>query len=156
MYLLGIDIGSTIIKAAIFDLQGNEIGAFGVRADHSSPKPGYYERDLNDLWSANISAINGAIKCAEIDSKDIVAVSLTGHGNGAHLLDSEKQPVRRTIEGADSRGLPYMKVLENEGYYEKIHPLNMQILWPALSFVVMRWLKENGKLRQSEIFLKRA
>jgi L-xylulokinase len=143
MYLLGIDIGSTIIKAAIFDLQGNEIGAFGVRADHSSPKPGYYERDMNDLWSANISAINGAIKCAEIDSKDIVAVSLTGHGNGAHLLDSEKQPVRRTIEGADSRGLPYMKVLETEGYYKKIHPLNMQILWPALSFVVMRWLKEN-------------
>ncbi len=83
------------------------------------------------------------LKCAEIDSKDIVAVSLTGHGNGAHLLDSEKQPVRRTIEGADSRGLPYMKVLETEGYYEKIHPLNMQILWPALSFVVMRWLKEN-------------
>ncbi len=36
-----------------------------------------------------------------------------------------------------------MKLLENEGYYEKIHPLNMQVLWPALSFVVMRWLKEN-------------
>ena len=36
-----------------------------------------------------------------------------------------------------------MKILEDEGYYDKIHPLNMQILWPALSFVVMRWLKEN-------------
>ncbi|NTU75821.1 MAG: carbohydrate kinase, partial [Anaerolineaceae bacterium] len=101
------------------------------------------ERDMNDMWTASLCAITGAIKNAQIDGKDIVAISLTGHGNGAHLLDSEKKPVRRTIEGADSRGLSLMKVLENEGYYEKIHPLNMQILWPALSFVVMRWLKEN-------------
>jgi L-xylulokinase len=143
MYLLGLDIGSTVIKAAVFDLDGNELGVCGELAEQSSPKPGYYERDMNDLWNANICAINGAIKNAEIDGKDIVAVSLTGHGNGAHLLDAEKNPVRRTIEGADSRGLPYLKVLENEGYYDKVHPLNMQILWPALSFVVMRWLKEN-------------
>ena len=143
MYLLGLDIGSTTIKAAIFDREGNELGVCGELAEQSSPKPGYYERDMSYLWTANVCAINGAIKNAQIDSKDITAVSLTGHGNGAHLLDSTTKPVRRTIEGADSRGLPYLEILENEGYYEQIHPLNMQILWPALSFVVMRWLKEN-------------
>ncbi len=143
MYLLGLDIGSTVIKAAVFDLDGNEIGVCGELAEQSSPKPGYYERDMNHLWTANVRAINGAIKNAEIDGKDIGAISLTGHGNGAHLLDADTKPIRRTIEGADSRGLPYMKILENEGYYEKVHPLNMQILWPALSFVVMRWLKDN-------------
>jgi len=143
MYLLGIDIGSTVLKAAIFDLEGNELGVYGELAENHSPKPGYYEREMNDLWAANVSAIQGVIKNAKIDGKDIVAVSLTGHGNGAHLLDADAKPVRRTIEGADSRGLPYTKILENEGYYEKVHPLNMQVLWPALSFVIMRWLKEN-------------
>ncbi|MEJ2412800.1 MAG: hypothetical protein P8Y34_07380 [Anaerolineales bacterium] len=34
MYLLGIDIGSTVIKAAIFDLEGNELGVYGQLAEN--------------------------------------------------------------------------------------------------------------------------
>ena len=143
MYLLGIDIGSTVMKAAIFDFQGNELSVYGELADNHSPKPGYYERDMDDKWSAARNAIKEVIIKADIDGKDIVAISLTGHGNGVHLLDKDKNPVRRTIEGADSRGLPYLKILEDEGYYDQVHPLNMQILWPALSLVVLRWLKDN-------------
>lgn len=143
MYFLGLDIGSTVLKAAIFDLEGNELGIYGELAETYSPKPGYYERDLDELWSANIGAIKGGIKDAGIDGKEIVAISLTGHGNGAHLLDEDLKPVRRAIEGADSRALSYLEILENEGYYDKVHPQNMQVLWPALSFVLMRWLKEN-------------
>jgi L-xylulokinase len=143
MYLLGLDIGSTVLKAAIFDLDGNELGVYGELAETYSPQPGYYERDLDELWAANVGAIKGVIENAGVDGKDIMAISLTGHGNGAHLLDAELKPVRRAIEGADSRGLPYLEIIENEGYYEKIHPQNMQVLWPALSFVLMRWLKEN-------------
>ena len=143
MHLLGIDIGSTVLKAAIFDLEGNEKAVFGELAENYSPKPGYYERDMSEKWTAILSAIKEVINRSDIDGRDIIAVSLTGHGNGAHLLDANKKPVRRTIEGADNRGLPYLEILEKEGYYEKIHPLNMQVLWPALSLVAMRWLKEN-------------
>lgn len=143
MYLLGIDIGSTVLKAAIFDLEGNELGEYGELAKNYSPQPGFYERDMDEKWSASLSAIQQVIEKVEIDGKEISAISLTGHGNGVHLLDQEGKPVRRTIEGADSRGLAYLEILENEGYYEKIHPKNMQVLWPALSFVALRWLKEN-------------
>jgi L-xylulokinase len=143
MYLLGIDIGSTVLKAAIFDLEGNELCEYGELAENYSPKPGYYERDMDEKWAASLNAIKGVVNKAEIDGKDIIAVSLTGHGNGVHLLDADKKPVRNTIEGADSRGLPYLDILEKEGYYDKVHPLNMQVLWPALSFVALRWLKDN-------------
>ena len=104
MYFLGLDIGSTVLKAAIFDKEGNELGVYGELAKTYSPKPGYYERDLDELWAANIGAIKGVIENAGIDGKDIVAVSLTGHGNGAHLFDADMKPIRMTIEGADSRG----------------------------------------------------
>lgn len=143
MYLLGIDIGSTVLKAAIFDLEGNELGEYGELAENYSPKPGYYERDMDEKWAASLNAIKGVVEKVNIDGKDIIGVSLTGHGNGVHLLDSDKNPVRNTIEGADSRGLPYLEILEKEGYYDSVHPQNMQVLWPALSFVALRWLKEN-------------
>lgn len=142
-YLLGLDNGSTMIKAGIFDMSGKELGVFSDRADTVSPHPGWYERDLETLWQANVTAVRGAIKAAGIAPEDIAAVSLTGHGNGAILVDAEGQPVRNAIEGADSRALSYIKRFEEAGYYEKVHCKNMQVLWPALSIVVMAWLRDN-------------
>ena len=69
MYLLGIDIGSTILKAAIFDLEGNELCEYGELAENYSPKPGYYERDMDEKWAASLNAIKGVVSKAEIDGK---------------------------------------------------------------------------------------
>ena len=68
MYLLGVDIGSTVLKAAVFDLNGKELGEYGELAENFSPKPGYYERDMDEKWTASLNAIKGAIKKAGIDS----------------------------------------------------------------------------------------
>ncbi len=142
-YLMGIDNGSTVVKAAIFDLEGNELGVCGMTAEIDSPHPGWYERDAQTLWQANLDAMAGAIKSAGISGEEVLGISITGHGNGAHLLDAQGNAVRPIIEGSDSRALELVNTLENEGYYENVHPQNMQALWPALSAVVMRWLKEN-------------
>ena len=34
MYFLGLDIGSTVLKAAVFDLEGNELGIYGELAEN--------------------------------------------------------------------------------------------------------------------------
>ncbi len=142
-YLMGIDNGSTVVKAAVFDLEGNELGVCGQAAEINSPHPGWYERDMQTLWEANIAAMAGAIKAAGVKGEEIMAISITGHGNGAHLLDAQGNPVRPIIEASDSRALELVQTFEEEGYYEEVHPSNMQALWPGLSAVVMRWLKEN-------------
>ena len=85
MYLLGIDNGSTVIKAGIFDYDGNEIAVFGSKVEVLTPKPGFYERKIEDIWQANINAIAGVLKKAGIAGKDIAAIAITGHGNGLHL-----------------------------------------------------------------------
>ena len=87
MYLLGLDIGSTIIKAAIFDPDGNELGVFGVIAEQSSPKPGYYERDMGYFGPPMYA--QSMARSMPISIAKLSAVSLTGHGNGAHLLDHQ-------------------------------------------------------------------
>ena len=64
MYLLGVDIGSTVLKAAVFDLNGKELAEYGELAENFSPKRGYYERDMDEKWAASLNAIKGAIKKA--------------------------------------------------------------------------------------------
>jgi len=44
-FVLGIDYGSTMVKAGIFDMQGKEQGVCSVKADNASPKTGWYVRE---------------------------------------------------------------------------------------------------------------
>ena len=45
-YAIGLDNGGTVIKAALFDLQGHEICVASRKTPVFSPKPGYNERDI--------------------------------------------------------------------------------------------------------------
>jgi len=142
-YLLGIDNGSTMIKASVFDEKGKELGVAGVRCGTVSPNPGWYERCTDDIWEANKTAIATAIKNSGISANEIIGISLTGHGNGAHLVDENGNGVRSTIEGADLRASGYAEKWQTDGTLSKIHPKNMQALWPALSICVLAWLSDN-------------
>ena len=53
-YLLGIDNGGTFSKAALFDTDGKQIAVVSKQTDVLTPKSGYTERDMNDLWQANV------------------------------------------------------------------------------------------------------
>jgi L-xylulokinase len=142
-FVLGIDYGSTMIKAAVFDMQGKEQGVCSVKSDNSSPKTGWYVRDLEEVWESAKRAISGALKDGKVSGSDIAAISLTGHGNGAHLIGADGKAVYPAIEGTDSRAAPYVEKWKNDGTLSRIHPMNMQTLWPAHSLCVMGWLRDN-------------
>lgn len=73
-YLVGIDNGGTFSKAAIFDEEGNQISVASVPTETLTPKPGYTEKDLNELWEVNAQAVRQAEKSG-IDPSDIAGVS---------------------------------------------------------------------------------
>ena len=49
-YLVGIDNGGTFSKAAIFDEEGKQISVASVPTETLTPKPGYTEKNLDELW----------------------------------------------------------------------------------------------------------
>ena len=63
-YVIGLDNGGTSTKAAIFDLTGKEIATAGRSTKVITPKSGYTERDMEELWLANCDCIKRAIKKA--------------------------------------------------------------------------------------------
>lgn len=102
-YLLGLDNGSTVIKAAIFDTSGMELAVCGEKVQLLTPRAGWYERNMNEIWQANTRAIRAVLNKAGLTGGDIAAVGVTGHGNGLHLVDPNGEPVANAVEGADSR-----------------------------------------------------
>jgi L-xylulokinase len=102
-YLMGIDNGLTVSKAAIFDLTGREIAVQGHKVELSYPRAAWVERDSEIVWQTTAQAIRGAIERSGIDPRDIVGVGNAAHGNGLYLVDKAGQPLGPSVTSMDNR-----------------------------------------------------
>ncbi len=141
-YLLGLDAGNTIIKAVLFDLDGQQLAVATKDGTSQFPKPGYVQRDMNELWGQAIDAISNCIKKSGVDAKDIQAIGCSGHGNGLYLLDQKKEALLG-IQSLDSRAMGLVERWTVDGTAEKVYPLCLQKPWPSQTPTLLAWVKEN-------------
>ncbi len=142
-YLLGLDNGGTVIKAAVFDLDGNEIAVARGSVEMLSPERGHYQRNLQEVKDGNLKVIRDAIVKAGIQGSEIQAVAITGHGNGAYLIDKDGAPVFDGILSADSRAAEIVQKWNEDGAAQGIIPYTMQTLWPGQPPAIISWFKQN-------------
>ncbi len=140
-YLLGLDAGNTVIKAVLFDLSGRQIAFCALDGQSSTPKPGYVERDLNELWVNAQSAIRGCIEKAGIAANQIVGIGCAGHGNGLYLLDRAGDPLLG-IQSLDTRAAELAAELAGRAG-EALHRICLQKPWPSQTPTLLAWVKSN-------------
>lgn len=142
-YLLGIDNGSTVSKAALFDFHGKEIAVACCKADTEYPHPGWTERDMEMLWQSTASAICEAIARSGAQPEEIAGIGNTGHGNGVYLLDKQGRPLRNGIQSMDSRAADVMNEWNRHNLHAQVFPFTIQSFWPAQPNALLVWLKVN-------------
>jgi xylulokinase len=99
--LLGLDLGTSAVKALIVDKTGRVLGRGNAEHPIVHPVPGAAEQHPDDWWSATISAVRQAR--SEAEGVQIVAIGLTGQMHGAVLLEAKGEPVMPAIIWADAR-----------------------------------------------------
>lgn len=104
-FLLGLDIGSTVIKAVVFDRQGKEIAVAEETVAVKRRQPGWVERDAAATWRAASKVLRDV---AQGRASHIAAVGVTGCGNGAVFLDQKLRAVRAGILSSDTRATAFM------------------------------------------------
>jgi L-xylulokinase len=142
-YLLGIDNGSTVSKAALFDLKGKEIAVASCKADTEYPHPGWTERSMEMLWQSTASAIRAVLAKSGIRPEEIAGIGNTGHGNGVYLLDKQGQPLRNGIQSMDSRAAAVLAEWNQRSLHEQVFPFTIQSFWPAQPNALLAWLKQH-------------
>ncbi len=142
-YLLGIDNGGTLSKAALFTFDGDELTCASRKVEQFEPQSGWSERDANAMFAGTADAIREVITNTGIDPHDIAAIACTGHGNGLYLIDESGKPVRNAINSTDSRASSYVEKWIEEGVDVKVLPLTTQCLWPAQPNALLAWLRDN-------------
>lgn len=143
-YLLGVDNGGTMSKAALYDLCGREIAVSSYKTKTIMPKAGFTERDMEEMWQANVKAIRDVIKLSSIDPKDIVGIATTGHGNGMYLVDENGNPSYNGIISTDSRAKDYVEKWYTDSTFEKVLTKTMQSIWAGQPVPLLAWFKDNN------------
>jgi L-xylulokinase len=142
-YLLGIDNGGTLSKAALYTADGKEIATASEKTKLLMPKPGYTERNMDEVWAANCRSIRRVIEKAGIKNSAIAAVATTGHGNGLYLVDDNLQPVGNGIISTDMRAGSYIKRWYSDGTFEKVQPKTLQSIWAGQPVALLSWFRDN-------------
>ena len=75
-HYLGIDIGTTAVKALVVDASGSVVGDAESPQELSVPQPGWAEQNPSDWWSGTIDAVRAA--CAQAGVSDITAIGPVG------------------------------------------------------------------------------
>lgn len=140
--LLGIDAGNTVVKAVLFDRDGHVRGKAARDGRSAQPEPGHVERDIAELWRNASDVIAECLEQASAEGKDIVAIGLSGHGNGLYLLDRENRPLLG-IQSLDTRGVELAQEFAVNGAARKAYPLCLQKPWPAQTATLLAWVKRN-------------
>lgn len=142
-YLMGIDNGGTFSKAAIFDENGHQISVASVPTVTITPKPGYTERDMEELWQVNAQAVKEAIEKSGINPADIAGVSFSGHGKGLYLVGKDGKPSYNGIISTDARAWAYVKKWKEDGTAKKVYEKTYQDILACQPVSLLAWLKDN-------------
>lgn len=103
---LGVDIGTTNVKASILDTQTGEIVAFGSQ-EHPlfHPHPGWAEQEADNYWGAVVSAIRQCLEQGNF-AGDIAGVALSGLVGVTLPVSDKGKPLRPAMIWMDSRSEP--------------------------------------------------
>ena len=109
MSLMGIDIGTTGCKAAVFDSVGTVIASDYCEYDVIRRLPGQAELDSSDVWNKVGQVISSCAGQAGTDR--IEALSAASMGEALVPVDSHGRICGNSILGTDTRGTKYLDQL---------------------------------------------
>ncbi len=142
-YLMGIDIGTSACKVAIFDKTGKVLAAKSSDYNVYYPKPGYVEQNPEEWWDAVCIATKEAIREADIDPKEITGVGIDGQSWSAIAIDHKGNVLTNTPIWMDTRATDICERLNQKIGAEKIFELAGNGLQPSYSTAKIIWYKEN-------------
>jgi xylulokinase len=136
--LVGLDVGTTGVKAVAITPEGEVVADAEHGYPLSTPRPGWSEQDPEDWWQAAEAAL------AEVSAGHGVAgIGLSGQMHGLVTLDEAGRVVRPAILWNDQRTAAECKVIEEAVGLERLIELTGNRALPGFTAPKLLWLREH-------------
>ena len=138
--LIGVDAGTTNIKTVAFDLDGAEI-AYASRENTVAASDGRMEQDMNRTWQRTAETISDVVEALPLDT-EIIAIGVTGQGDGCWLVDENGEPARDAILWNDGRAADIVDDWQSSGVADRIFEICRSGMFPGACLPILCWLRK--------------
>lgn len=142
-YLLGIDIGTSACKIALFTKDGKVEAASSGDYPVYYPKAGWAEQNPDEWWEAVCDTIMKVLDSSGVKPTQIAGVGIDGQSWSAIAMDQEGKVLTNTPIWMDTRAQSICDRVNKEVGAEKIFSLCGNMLQPSYTTAKILWYKEN-------------
>lgn len=139
--LLGIDIGTSACKVAVFEKSGKVIAQTNKPYKLYYPNPGWVEQNPDEWWNAIVDGIKEILKTVSAD--DIAGIGIDGQSWSAIPVDKAGNCLHNTPIWMDTRARDICERVVSEVGFDEIFEVAGNGFEPAYTTPKMLWFKEN-------------
>ena len=143
MYYIGVDLGSTNIKVAIYTQDMQLVDRQSYPVDYIREN-GFVEFDADKYFKSLTDLISNMITSNKIPSDQVSQITLTGQAESLVVVDKEGNTLMNAISWMDERSVEECKLLAQQFTPAEIEAVTGQMAvlptWPATKIL---WLKNN-------------
>lgn len=138
--MLGIDAGTSSLRAGLFDLQGQPLGFYDQGYRTFYPQPGYAEQNPEDWWSALVQAVHGCLAASGVPAQDVIGMAIDAPCD-ILLVDQRGTPLTRSLMWMDLRAMTQAQLLtESHDAVLRYCGQDVPAEWPVPKAL---WLKQH-------------
>jgi xylulokinase len=141
-YLLGIDAGTTAMKAVLFDQEGRPLGQASREYQLHTPTPDRAELEPEHYWAACCDCTQGLLVEAGVDPQAIAALAISSQGETLVVVDEAGQPLYPAIVWLDNRSQAEANEISDQFGVETVFQVTGQPeitpTWPATKILWLR------------------
>ena len=145
MKFIGLDLGTSSLKAIVMDEAQTVLGEHSVPLTVQRLHDGWSEQDPQNWCDATVTAL-GAL-AAKVDCSDVAGLGLSGHMHGATLIGADDRPLRPCMLWNDTRSHAQAAVMDADHSFRDI---TGNIVFPGFTAPKVDWVRQN----EPEIFAK--
>ena len=140
--LLGIDIGTSACKVAVFDRKGKVMAQSNQGYSLYYPEPGWVEQDPEEWWQSICAGIRDVLEKGKINPEQIVGIGIDGQSWSCIPVDKEGNCLAKTPIWMDTRARKICARVKERLEFERIFSVAGNDFLPSYSTPKMLWFKE--------------
>lgn len=148
---LGIDAGTSGIKAMIIDDSGNIRGKGYCECDMISPNPGRAEQNPESWWHACDQAVKESVSNSGC-SKEIKGIGFSGQMQGCTFIDKNLDPIGNSIIWLDQRASEEVAEIEKKMSFNEMLDITANHCLNSFWAPKLMWLRKNEPKAYERIY----
>lgn len=141
--LIGIDAGTSVLKSVAFTLLGEQIAFAAIPNSYVSLPNGGVEQDMARTWRDAVACLKLLVAKVPNLANRLVAIAVTGQGDGNWMIDAEGKPVGPAFLWLDARAVSIAEEYVRSKNYADHYGRTGTGVYAGQASSQLVWLKRN-------------